>query len=122
VSVRVGTAGVAEFHPDAPLDLKTPARLVPYLRRSPDPLLQLVPLSLLASVRSASPAIDRAEQLRVLGGNAPPPRRDTAERIAETNHATVSAAHVAITRALEDIAADRQRSYERLGISASQRR
>ena len=29
------------------LDLATPARLVPFLRRAPDPLLQLVPRSLL---------------------------------------------------------------------------
>src|SRR5262245_22300304 len=35
VAARIPTAGVADFHPDAALDLATPARLVPFLRRSP---------------------------------------------------------------------------------------
>src|SRR5262245_7666814 len=39
VATRVPSAGVADFHPEAALDLATPARLVPFLRRAPDPLL-----------------------------------------------------------------------------------
>jgi len=97
----------------------TPARLVPYIRRSPDPLLQLVPLSLLATVRGKPQTVDRMQQIQALGGVAAPPRRDAADRIADANHATVSAAHAAITSTLEDIAADRRRSYELVGISAS---
>ena len=119
VAAKIQIAGVAEFHPDAPLDLATPARLVPFIRRSPDPLLQLVPLSLLASIRAKPPTVELIEQLQALGGLAPPPKRDAADRIAEENHATVSAAHAAITSTLEDIAADRRRSYELVGISAS---
>jgi len=119
VATQFRTAGVAEFHPDAPLDLETPARLVPYVRRSPDPLLQFVPLSLLANVRGPSASVDRFHQAQALGGVAPPPRRDVADRIAEANHETVSAAHAAITRTLEDIAADRRRSYDAVGISGS---
>ncbi|MBA3456266.1 MAG: hypothetical protein H0T42_24410 [Deltaproteobacteria bacterium] len=122
VSNRIQSAGIAEFHPEAPLDLLTPARLVPYLRRSPDPLLQLVPLSLLASVRGDSPTVDRMHQVQALGGVAVPPRRDAGDRIADDNHATVSAAHAAITSTLEDIAEDRRRSYELVGISASRTR
>lgn len=118
VSTRMPTVGIAEFHPDAALDLATPARLVPYVRRSPDPLLQLVPLALLANVRGTSPTVDRMHQILALGGVAPPLRRDAADRIAEDNHATVSASHAAITSTLEDIAADRRRSYELVGISA----
>ena len=119
VATQFRTAGVAEFHPDAPLDLETPARLVPYVRRSPDPLLQFVPLSLLANVRGPSASVDRFHQAQALGGVAPPPRRDVADRIAEANHETVSAAHAAITRTLDDIAADRRRSYDAVGISGS---
>jgi hypothetical protein len=102
-------AGVAEFHPDAPLDLATPARLVPFLRRSPDPMLQLVPLSLLASVRAAAQP-DRAQQAKILVGHAEPPR-DVAGAIAAANHATASAHHAAMLATLADIAADRASAY-----------
>ena len=118
VAVRVG-AGVADFHPDAALDLTTPARLVPFLRRSPDPMLQLVPLALLEAMRAAPPAADRAHQAQILGGQAAPPRDDVAARIAAANHAAVSLHHAAIAATLEAIADDRRSAYARVGISAS---
>ena len=118
VSTRMQSVGIAEFHPEAALDLVSPARLVPYLRRSPDPLMQMVPLSLLESVKGQSQTVDRMHQVQALGGVAPPQRRDTGDRVAEDNHATVSASHAAITATLEDIAADRRRSYELVGINA----
>lgn len=116
VAARIPGAGVAEFHPDARLDLTSPARLVPFTRRSPDPLLQLVPLTLLESVRAAPPVAARSHQAQMLGGHVPPPRADTPDRIAAANHATVAAAHAAITATLDDIALDRARSYARAGI------
>lgn len=118
VSTRMQSVGIAEFHPEAALDLLSPARLVPYLRRSPDPLLQMVPLSLLESVKGESQTVDRMHQVQALGGVGAPPRRDTGDRIADDNHATVSASHAAITSTLADIAADRRRSYELLGIAS----
>ena len=60
VSSRIGNARVAEFHPLAAPNTASPARLVPYLRRSPDPLLQLVPLAILENVRASAPAVARA--------------------------------------------------------------
>jgi len=118
VAARIPSAGVADFHPDAALDLATPARLVPFLRRSPDPLLQLVPLALLASARAAPPAIDRAQQAHALAGHAEPPRGDIADRIAAANHATVSAHHAEIAQTLAAIAEDRRVAYARAGITA----
>lgn len=118
VAARIPTAGVADFHPDAALDLATPPRLVPFVRRAPDPLLQLVPLALLDAVRAAPPPPDRARQAQMLGGTAAPARADVAARIAAANHATVAAAHAAITAILDDIAADRRAAYARAGISA----
>src|SRR5215510_7766071 len=91
VAARIPWAGVAEFHPDAALDLATPARLVPFLRRSPDPMLQLVPLALLDAVRAAAPPVPRAQQAAMLGGLAEPPRPELASQIAAANHATVVA-------------------------------
>lgn len=108
-------AGVAEFHPRATLDLATPARLVPFLRRSPDPMLQLVPLALLEAVRAAQ-VPDRAYQAQIIAGRVVPPR-DLAERIAVANHVTVAARHAAIAETLDAIAADRRVAYARVGLS-----
>lgn len=109
--------GIAEFHPRAALDLATPARLVPWLRRAPDPLLQCVPLALLDSVR-ATPLPSRAQQAQILRGLGAPPR-DVAAQIAETNHATASAARAAIEEALDAIDRDRAAAYARVGLSGS---
>jgi len=108
--------GVAEFHPHAAIDLTTSARLVPFLRRSPDPLLQLVPLHLLESVR-AIPQWDLVKQAQMLAGSAEP-TRDVAAQLAAANHAMVTANRAAIEAALDDIAADRNATYVRVGLSA----
>jgi hypothetical protein len=118
---RVPSAGVADFHPEAPLDLVSPARLVPFLRRSPDPLLQLVPLELLRAVRASPPVADLATQAAILRGTASPPRADVADAIAATNHTRVLADTDAITATLEAIAADRRTSYARAGIEPRRR-
>jgi hypothetical protein len=120
VAARLPAAGVAEFHPDAELDLASPARLVPFLRRSPDPMLQLVPLALIDAARAGhaahAPPADRALQATMLGGHAAP-RRELSAEIAAANHATVAAAHAAIAATLDDIAADRRAAYARAGIA-----
>ncbi|MEJ7600588.1 MAG: hypothetical protein WKG01_21960 [Kofleriaceae bacterium] len=118
VAARLPTAGIAEFHPAAALDLTTPARLVRFLRRAPDPVLQLVPLALLERVRGAPPVAARAHQAQILGGHAPPPRADVGTQIAAANHATVSAHHAAITATLDAIADDRRAAYARVGITS----
>jgi hypothetical protein len=117
VAARIPSAGIADFHPDAPLDLATPARLVPYLRRSPDPLLQLVPLELLDRVRSYQAVVDITEQAQMLGGLAAPLRGDVADSIAADNHVRVTADAAAVAATLDDIAADRRKSYARVGIA-----
>jgi hypothetical protein len=119
IAGRIPRAGVAEFHPDAALDLASPARAVPFARRSPDPLLQLVPLAILDHLRGAPLAAGLAHQAQMLGGTAAPPRRDAADRIAEINHATLLRAHGEIERALDAIAADRDAAYARVGITSS---
>jgi hypothetical protein len=117
VAARMPSAGIAEFHPDAAYDAATPARLVPFIRRSPDPLLQLVPLELLDRVRAYPAVVDLAAQAQILGGLAAPPRGDVADSIAANNHACVVANAARITAILEDIAADRRRSYASVGIA-----
>ena len=44
------------FHPDLPMDLSDANRAVSFLRRSPDPTLQLVRIATLERVRSGRPA------------------------------------------------------------------
>ena len=111
IAARIPTAGVAEFHPEAPLDLASPARLVPFLRRAPDPLLQLVPLALLDAVRGAPPIAARGDQAAMLGGHGREPREAPSDQIAAANHATVGRVHAEIAATLADIAADRAASY-----------
>lgn len=122
VAAAIPTAGVADFHPDAALDLATPARLVPFLRRSPDPLLQLVPLALLDAVRGSPPTADLARQAQILGGRVAAARGDVADRLAADNHARVAADPAAVETRFAELAADRERSYARVGINVSRSR
>lgn len=121
VAAQLPAAGVAAFHPSAALDLTSPARLVPFLRRSPDPLLQLVPLALIDAVRGWQPAAGRVAQASMLAGHAGPPRPELAARIAAANHRTAVRAHAEIAATLAEIAADRQAAYARVGITAVRR-
>lgn len=123
VGLRVTEAGIAEFHPGGPLDLETPARLVPFVRRSPDPLLQLVPHALLSSVRTPTTIVaDLTMQSALLLGTLEPPKPPVSDRIAANNHERVSASLDAMTATLDAIAVDRAAAYARVGISTFLRR
>jgi len=116
VAKRAATLGVAEFHPDATYDGATPARLVPFLRRSPDPMLQCVPLALLDQLRGPPMTVERSAQIAMLvkAGGVEAVKPPLVERIATQNHARVVEAEVAAK--LAAIAADRAESYRRAGI------
>jgi hypothetical protein len=91
---------IAAFHPAGPGQFAGPHQLVSFLRRSPDPLLQLVRAELLAGVKAAGS-----------GG-------DVSNDVALRNHATLTttgqtARFEAVIRALR---ADRDETYARLGI------
>lgn len=86
---------MAAFHPFGPSAFADAHQLVPLLRRSPDPTVQLVRGSRLADARG--------------GGGA-----DVSEAVARQNFATVAARGVASLRAvLDDIRRDRDASYAR---------
>ncbi|MCE9580149.1 MAG: DUF1415 domain-containing protein [Deltaproteobacteria bacterium] len=82
---------IAHFHPDGQGDLVTPARLVPCLRRSPDPMLQVVRWSALEAARRVPPPPDRATQLQWLAGQGAPPPPSIVDAIEAANHRTISA-------------------------------
>ena len=94
-------------------------RLVPALRRSPDPLLQIVPLSLLDSVRAQRTVIDREDLMKIMSGQMAAPRGDVGDMIAADNHARVTADTDAFVSRIAAIAEDRRQSYARAGISIS---
>jgi hypothetical protein len=107
---------LAVFHPDAEPDTGDPERLIPFLRRTPDPTLQLVRAAALDAVRSLS---SQGTQFVSMASFEPspggPPQVPLRERIARTNLATVSRMGVdAVRRALDDIRRDRDESYARI--------
>jgi hypothetical protein len=111
---------MAAFHPRAPLDLGNAARLVIFLRRTPDPTIQIVRQAALAAVRgpetSGAVYAPRAVlDLAAFGALADEPL-PMADRVAETNLATVQRAGAErIMAILDDIRADRDRAYAALG-------
>lgn len=107
---------LAAFHPDASADLADAQRLVPFLRRAPDPFVQFVRMSALHRVRRRAPHgtqfVDVETLESALQGEAQLP---VADQIARANLETVRRMGVeALTSRIEDIFGDRDRSYARL--------
>lgn len=111
---------MADFHPAAEPDTASAARLVSFLRRTPDPTVQVVRRAALDAVRGTSaqgsvyePRALLSLDLLAAHGGAP-----MHERVAEANLATITRMGVARVQALlDDIRADRDRAYARLGVS-----
>lgn len=112
----------AAFHPDAPLDLGDAERLVPFLRRTPDPTVQLVRLDVLERVREGTPqgtafvdlaTVDEA----LLSDLARPTLR---QRIASGNLETLRrAGPEAVEALLSDLRRDRDRTHALLAAEGA---
>lgn len=116
----VASFALAAFHPEAAPDTTTGERFIPFLRRSPDPLVQAVRFS----------ALDRIEQ-KHSGGTTflDPTAVDPANwsvqgseslraRIARRNLERVREHGLEeVESRLDDICEDRRRTHERLGIT-----
>lgn len=119
-ALRGGAAVLAieGFHPDAEADLGSPERLTPFVRRTPDPTLQLTRLDVLERVRKGSPTgtafVDpSAMNLEALLGE--PAKKPLSERIAQANHEQVARLGVEAVRVKMDaILRDRDESYARI--------
>lgn len=110
----------AAFHPDADPDTGDPERLIPFLRRTPDPTLQFLRASTLDGIRTGSAQgtqfLDIASLEAVLSGTAQPPLR---ERIARANLATAERCGIGVLqRGLDDIRRDRDETYKGLARRA----
>jgi hypothetical protein len=109
---------MAVFHPDATPQLDDAERLIPFLRRSPYPTLQLVRTSALERVRGGE--VEGTAFLDIERHGAPPwgdpPPQPLRERIAQRNLAAVLEAGVAtVEAAISAVHADRDATDARLG-------
>jgi len=106
----------AAFHPGLSYGTDTPPRMVPFFRRSPDPMIQLVRLAVLDAIHATKPRGTQffdgdVASLRELMKQKRP--ESVTDRITRENHERAMAgAHEKIGEILADIAADRARSYE----------
>jgi hypothetical protein len=91
---------IAAFHPEVPVTFASPPQLVSFVRRTPDPTLQLV----------------RASVLRRATGEGPRVSDDVTRRNFETVSARGAAALDAVLR---DLRRDRDESYARLGLGGT---
>lgn len=108
---------LAAFHPDAPADTTTAERFIPYLRRSPDPMVQAVRRSVLRKIdpaRGSGTAYFELEKMSLesLRDPAPEPLR---ARIARANLETCRNAGLEqIEERYFSIMADRNETRDRL--------
>ena len=114
------------FHPVAEARAETAGSLVPFLRRTPDPVIQLTRLAVLEQARRGSGGTTKyvdPSTVDVAALLAAPPDRSLHERISEANHRTVMRETVArLEELLLDIRRDRDVSYARvLGDLVDQR-
>ena len=119
---RAGAAAfaIADFHPDAAPNLASAAELVAFIRRSPDPTLQLVRRSTLAAVRLGDGPGTRFVDLSAWAPSSIPPAPEPAplhERVAGANLRQVQSLGVEHVLALfTAIERDRDASYARHGL------
>lgn len=110
---------MATFHPDAPPDTASGERLIPFLRRTPDPTIQLVRFELLEQLKARRPQgtefLDLGK-LNLMALESAQPELGLRERIAQQNLATVEGHGLSRFNALlDEIVRDRAESYARLG-------
>ena len=119
-----GLVAMADFHPNAKADMAAPERLVPFIRRSPDPTIQVVRMSALDEVRMSEthgtafmdPAdIDLAA---IAAAGAQPTVAPLHQRVARNNLRTIEREGLeSVEATLRDIHDDRHRSYAALGAA-----
>jgi len=103
------------FHPRAEADATAPERLTPFVRRTPDPTLQLTRLDVLERVRRGTPtgtAFFDPDAMDLDALLSEPTKAPLHERIADMNLETVRRLGVdEVAARLRDILEDRDRSY-----------
>ncbi len=105
----------AAFHPALSYGTDHPSRLVPFFRRSPDPMVQLVRLSVLDAIHASKPRGtqffdgDMASLMAMLKEKRP---ESVTDRITRENHERAMAGGLAVIEGIaRDIASDRASAY-----------
>jgi hypothetical protein len=106
----------AAFHPELEYSTATPHRLVPFFRRSPDPMIQFVRLSVLDGLHEG-----RARGTMFFDGSMADlqamlstRKESVTERITRENHAAAVAGALQVLAGIQDeIRADRAQAYRR---------
>lgn len=105
----------AAFHPEGKLDASSADRLIPFLRRTPDPTIQLLRSTVLERVRNGTPQGTQFFDAQTLDFDAPKTPQRLCDRIAHANLAIVDRVGVAeMTRRFDAIAEDRKQTYREL--------
>jgi hypothetical protein len=111
----------AAFHPDAAPDVTHAERLIPFLRRTPDPSLQLVRGTSLERVRARAPQGTQFVDIRSILADDVECALPLRERIARTNLTTTQRMGVdELRRRLDDILHDRDESYQALATEQTE--
>lgn len=108
---------MAAFHPEAKVDLGDADRLIPFLRRTPDPTIQMVRQSALERVRGTSQEGTSFFDLSTLG-LVPLPQKEPLslrQRIGQANlETTLKVGAETLEAVLADIRRDRDEAYAKL--------
>jgi len=112
---------LADFHPNAPADLTDAEKLVPFLRRAPDPMFQIVRTDVLARVRGPEPHgtsyVDPERIASLSLGELSKTTESVAARVAQHNLRTAQRVGIeTIARTFDSIAEDRAASYAACGF------
>ena len=103
------------FHPDATANLEESERLIPFLRRTPDPTIQVVRSKVLDKVRGPIAEGTQFMDPLQMTDTWQPQGRSLRERIADANLATVLRVGLeTVKQQLDEIARDRRETYVRL--------
>jgi hypothetical protein len=107
---------MAAFHPQGEANVEDAERLIPFLRRTPDPCVQLVRMSALKRVRTGTPEGTQYVDMSVFDPSVAEASPATLrERIARANLNTVRRMGVAeLAGRIDAIHRDRARSYRAL--------
>jgi hypothetical protein len=119
------TMAIEGFHPEADPDPSTAERLTPFVRRTPDPTLQITRLAVLDRIRRGSPqgtAFFDPSSMDLSALLAEPERAPLHARIAEKNLETCQKLGLDAVRArMDDILRDRDAAYARIDPSIAPR-
>jgi hypothetical protein len=113
----------AAFHPLASPDSSDAERMIPFLRRTPDPTIQLLRSDVLEKVRSSTPQGTQFVDIRAierLDADPKEPAVSLRQRIARTNLATVERIGVQeVSGRMDAIVQDRVGTYRELENAAA---